>query len=107
MFSLILNPIFKSLKLISSLINREQVVSIVEEYDQQSLFLMFLRCHHILHPMVDFGPMANMQTNEKSILDIFKKSTRTSEPTKEVVNKELFMFRKFQVHAKDIKCHLE
>ncbi len=54
--------------------------------------------------MTDFGPMTNMQTNEESNLDIL---TRTSEPTKEVVNKELFMFRKFQWHAKDIKCPLE
>jgi hypothetical protein len=57
--------------------------------------------------MANFGPMANMQTNEESRLDIFKKSTRTIEPTKEVMNKEWFMFRKFQVHAKDIKCLLE
>jgi len=34
MFSLMLDPRFKSLKLISSLIRQEQVVSIVEEYDQ-------------------------------------------------------------------------
>jgi hypothetical protein len=37
----------------------------------------------------------------------FKCPTQTNEPTKEVVNKELFMFRKFQWHAKDIKCPLE
>jgi len=34
MLSLMLDPRFKSLKLISSLIHQEQVVSIVEEYDQ-------------------------------------------------------------------------
>ncbi len=34
-------------------------------------------------------------------------SMGTSEPTKEVVNKELFMFRKFQLHATNIKCPLE
>ncbi len=41
-----LDPRFKNLKLISSLIGREQVVSIVEECDQQSLFPMFLKCYH-------------------------------------------------------------
>jgi hypothetical protein len=30
-----------------------------------------------------------------------------NEPTKEVVNKELLMFRRFQVHVKDIKCPLK
>jgi hypothetical protein len=56
--------------LISSLIGQEQVLSIVEKYDQQSLFSMFLRYYHILHPMAAFGPMANMQTNEESTLNI-------------------------------------
>ncbi len=49
-----LNPRFKSMKLVSSLINRKQVVSIVEEYDQRSLFPMLLRCYHIFHPMAKF-----------------------------------------------------
>jgi hypothetical protein len=31
----------------------------------------------------------------------------TNEPTKEVVNKELLMFRRFQVDVNDIKCLLE
>jgi hypothetical protein len=31
-------------------------------------------------------------------------STNTSEPTKEVMNKELMMFRRFQMDVKDIKC---
>jgi hypothetical protein len=34
-------------------------------------------------------------------------SIGTNEPTKEVVNKELLMFRRFQVDVKDIKCPLE
>jgi hypothetical protein len=34
-------------------------------------------------------------------------SIGTSEPTKKVVNKELLMFRRFQVDVKDIKCPLE
>jgi hypothetical protein len=57
--------------------------------------------------MAKIEPMANMQIDEESIPDIFEMSTRTNEPTKELVNKELQMFRKFQVHVKDIKCPLE
>ncbi len=57
-----LNPRFKNLKLASSFIGQEQVVSIVEEYDQQSLFPTFLKCYRILRLMAKFEPMANMQT---------------------------------------------
>jgi hypothetical protein len=38
------NPRFKSLRLVSSLNSQEHDVSIVEEYDQQSLFPMLLKC---------------------------------------------------------------
>jgi hypothetical protein len=51
--------------------------------------------------------MANMQTNEESSLDISKISLRTNEPKKDVVNKKLFMLKRLQVDAKDIKCPLE
>jgi hypothetical protein len=60
--------------------------------------------YHILYTMAKIEPM---QTDEESIPDIFEMSTRTNEPTKELVNKELQMFRKFQVHVKNIKCPLE
>jgi hypothetical protein len=107
MLSLMLDPRFKSLSLVSSLIGKEQVASIVEEYDQRSLFPMLLRCYHILHLMAKFRLVANMQTNEKNSLDILEMSPRLNEPTKEVVNEELLMFRRFQVDVKDIKCPLE
>jgi hypothetical protein len=42
-----------------------------------------------------------MQIDEESNLD------GTSELSKEVVNKELLMFRRFQVDVKNIKCPLE
>ncbi len=51
MLFLMLDLRFKSLRLVSSLIGGEHVVSIVEEYDQWSLFPMLLRCYHIFHPM--------------------------------------------------------
>jgi len=56
--------------------------------------------------MAKFGLVANMQIDEENRLDIFEMSTRTSELAKEVVNKELLMFRRFQVDIKDIKCPL-
>ncbi len=68
---------------------------------------MLLKCYHIFHLMAKFGHMANMQTNEKSFLDIFEMFTEPNEPTKEEVNKELQMFTRFQVDVKDIKCSLE
>jgi len=68
---------------------------------------MLLIGYRILHPMAEFGPMANMQTNEECNLDIFEMFAKTSEPTKEVVNKELLMFIRFQVNFKEIKCPLE
>ncbi len=79
----------------------------MEEYDQQSLIPMFLRCYHILHPMAKFRPIANMQIDEESNLDIFEMYAKTNEPTKEVVNKELLMFKRFQMDVKDIKCLLK
>jgi hypothetical protein len=48
-----------------------------------------------------------MQTDEKNRVDIFEMFARTSELAKEMVNKELQMFRKFQMDVKDIKCPLE
>jgi hypothetical protein len=57
--------------------------------------------------MAKFGHVANMQIDEESSLDIFEMSIKSSEPTKEVVNKELLMFKRFQVDVKDIKCPLE
>jgi hypothetical protein len=40
---------FKSLRLVSSFVGQEQAIPIVEQYDQRSLFPMFLRCYHIFH----------------------------------------------------------
>jgi hypothetical protein len=57
--------------------------------------------------MAKFGPIANMQIDEESSLNIFETSVKTSEPTKEVVNKELQMFKRFQVDVKNIKCLLK
>ncbi len=107
MLSLMLDPKFKSLRLVSFVIGWKLSVFILEEYDKWSLFLIFLKCYCILCLMVELGLMANMQTNEKCSLDIFEMSIRSNEPKKKLVNKELQMFRKFQTDVKDTKCPLE
>ncbi len=54
MLHLIQNLQFKSFHLISSFIGHEEGVNIVEEYDKQSLYLMFLIRYHYLHLMTKF-----------------------------------------------------
>jgi hypothetical protein len=39
-------------------------------------------------------------------LDIFEMTTNTSDPTMELVNRELLIFKHYQVDVKDIKCPL-
>ncbi len=48
MLSLMLDPIFKSLCLVSSFVGR---VNIVDEYDKRTLYLMLLKCYYHLHSM--------------------------------------------------------
>jgi len=52
MFSLMLDPRFKTFCIVFSLIGREQGKAIVEKYDTKSLFPMFLKCYYHLHPLV-------------------------------------------------------
>jgi hypothetical protein len=52
MISLMLDPRFKNLCIISSFVGREQGVALVEEYDRKSLYLVLVKCHEHLHPLV-------------------------------------------------------
>ncbi len=54
MFFLMLDPRFRNLHLLSSFFNHEQTKVIIEEYDTKHLYLMFMKCHHHLHPLVEF-----------------------------------------------------
>jgi hypothetical protein len=56
--------------------------------------------------MAKFGLVTNMQIDEENNLDIFEMSTRTNEPPKEVENKKLLMFKRFQVDVTNNKCLL-
>jgi myosin-crossreactive antigen len=52
MISLMLDPKFKSLGIISSFVGKERGVVFVEEYDRKSLYPMLVKCHEHLHPLV-------------------------------------------------------
>jgi len=52
MISLMLNPRFKNLHIVSLFVGREQGVVLVEEYDRKSLYPMLVKCHEHLHPLV-------------------------------------------------------
>ncbi len=43
--------------------------------------------------------------DENYSLDIFKMTTNINELMKELVNKKLLIFKKFEMNVKDIKCH--
>jgi hypothetical protein len=107
MLSLMLDPRFKSLHLIFSFIGREEGISIVDEYDKRTLYPMLLKCYHHLHPMTKFVECVDEIGDEDSSLDIFQQIACTSEPLKELVIRELLIFKCYQMDPKDIKCHLQ
>jgi hypothetical protein len=53
MLALKLDPIFKSLCLVSSFIGHDQGVTIVQQYDTMSLYPMFMKCYYHLHPSIE------------------------------------------------------
>jgi len=50
--------------------------------------------------------VVDQRVEEDRNLDIFEMTTNTSEPTTELVNRELLIFKHYQVDVKDIKCPL-
>ncbi len=109
MISLMLNPKFKSLCMISSFVGKEQGVALVEEYDKKILYFMFVKCHEHLHPLVrlDRNCVDQDVFEQDCSLDIFEQTTHTSKPIEELVKKELLVFRRYQLDVKDIKCVLQ
>jgi hypothetical protein len=93
---------------VSSFIGLEQGKAIVEEYDKQFLFPMLLKWYYHLHPLVEYERgVVDQRVEEDRSLDIFEMTTNTSEPTMKSVNRELLIFRHYQVNVKDIKCPLQ
>jgi hypothetical protein len=84
-------------------------VAIVEEYDIKSLYHMLVKCYEHLHPLVRLDRSCPNQDilKEDCSLDIFEQIASTSEPTKEVMKRELLVFRRYQLDVKDIKCPLQ
>jgi hypothetical protein len=68
---------------------------------------MFLKCYHHLHPMTKFVGYVDQTSHEDSSLDIFQHTTSTSEPSMELVTRELLIFRHYQVDPNDTKCLLQ
>jgi hypothetical protein len=52
MISLMLDPKYESLHIVPSFIGSEQGVPLLEEYDRKSLYLMLVKCHEHLHPLL-------------------------------------------------------
>jgi hypothetical protein len=92
---------------VSSFIGHEQGKAIVEDYDKQFLFPMLLKWYYHLHPLVEYERgVVDQRVEEDRSLDIFEMTTNTSEATMKSVNRELLIFRHYQVNVKDIKCPL-
>jgi hypothetical protein len=104
MLSLMLDLRFKSVRLISSFVGQEEGVNIVDEYDKRTSYPMFLKCYHHFHLMTKFVGCVDQTSDENSNLDIFQHIVSTIEPSKELVTKELLIFKRYQVDPRDIKC---
>ncbi len=86
----------------SSLIGCEQGKAIIEEYDKKTSFPMLLKCYYHLHPLVESEKGVVDERVEKDMsLDIFEMSTNTSEPTTELVNRDLLIFKCYQMDVKN------
>jgi hypothetical protein len=69
---------------------------------------MLLKCYYHLHPLVEFETgVVDERVEEDRSLDIFGITTNTNEPITKLVNKELMIFRHYQMDVKDIKCPLQ
>ncbi len=69
---------------------------------------MFFKCHYHLHALIELERVVVEQKVEKDKnLDNFEMTSNTSEPTMELINKELLIFMHYQVDVKDIKCPLQ
>jgi hypothetical protein len=79
---------------VSSFIGFEQKKAILEKYD----IPCYLKMPRLIKMLMD--------VDEDCSLNIFEMIESTNEPTKEFVNKELLIFKRFEVDIKNIKCPL-
>jgi hypothetical protein len=66
---------------------------------------MCISCYHHFHPLLK-NAIVGQGVNENCNLNFFEMTTNINEPMKELVNRELLIFKRFQVDPKDIKCPL-
>jgi hypothetical protein len=60
-----------------------------------------------LHPFVESKQgVVDQRVEEDMSLDIFEMTTSTSYPTTKLVNRELLIFKHYQMDVEDIKCPL-
>jgi hypothetical protein len=61
-----------------------------------------------LHPLVESEKnVVDPRVEEDKSLDIFEMTTNTSDPTTELVNRKLLIFKHYQVDVNNIKCSLQ
>jgi hypothetical protein len=82
-------------------------IYIVNEYDRRTLYPMILKCYHHLHPMTKYVGCVDQIIDEDYSSENFQQITSTREPTKELVTKELLIFRHYQMDPKNIKCFFQ
>jgi hypothetical protein len=105
MFSLMLEAKLNIFGLMSSFTDHEQGKAIVEKCDKKSLFPMLSKCYYHLHPLVESERgVVDQKVEEDMSLDIFEMITNTSESSTKLINRELLIFKRYQVDVKNIKC---
>ncbi len=69
---------------------------------------MLVKCYYHLHSLVDNrNTFAEEGFIENCSLNIFDMNASKSEPTKELINRELLIFRRYQVNVKEINYPLQ
>ncbi len=86
MLTLMLDPRFKSLRLISFLIGCEHGVVMVEKHGKKSLFPMLLKFYHHLHPLFVGESSFACKIDEDMNFEIFEMVVSTSKLVKEFIN---------------------
>jgi hypothetical protein len=100
---ILLDPRFKSFHLVSSFIGCDQGITIIEQYDTMSLYLMLMKCYYYLHPSIKFdNDFVNKKMYDDSPFDIFQMIAKSTRPTKKLVKRELLVFRHYEVDVKEI-----
>ncbi len=82
-------------------------MSIAKKYNRKSLFPMFLKSYHHLHPLFEVQSPFVHRIDEVNNFNIFEMVVNTNDLTKELVNRKLLIFLKYLLDAKDIKCPLK